>query len=519
MKNKGLIFVLVIIFGAFIIGLVHKNYAESSIFSNKENLGSNSVGSNIEKEKSNSISSIFTKCGDEKCSFNEDSSNCCIDCGCPSRYSCSENVCKKLAECGNGIKEEGETSENCCLDTGCITGYKCEQNRCVELKPEINAYFNQYQTKSITYFKAKERSLGILTLQNIGNSIAKNIKIKISSPDGYFNDEIIILESIENNNQKTEEIKLIFTDKALEIATQIQIKLNLNIEFEDEDNMAHSNSETITSIFMGKNYMSWSEPKEVESWITPNHPIIKEFASKSTAGLAASSSVGTSEEQELAARWLLESMRAYGIRYVNDPFNKEGDYVQFPTETLTNKAGDCEDNAVLYASLLAAIGMEPVIILTPRHAFAGYINKNGELVPIETTSLDFDTALNYGINNINQNKENMQIIKLDWINNPQVILPIKEDLKLPSITKQIGACGLSFTFSQGWIAKSKVTFYNSGQSPGAGCAAIIAYDSNGNKIDENISCWTINPVETKDFEYIFDIDLGNVLSGYYCRGL
>lgn len=519
MKNKELIIALVIIFGVFIIGLLHKNYVESSISSSKGNFGNNSAGSNIEKEKSNAGSSIFSKCGDGKCSFSEDSSSCCIDCGCPAEYSCNGQICKKLAVCGNGVAEEGETFDNCCLDTGCITGYKCEENKCIELKPELNTYFQQNEIKSITYFKAKERSLGTLKLQNIGNSIAKNVKIKVSSLEGYFNDEIINMGSIEENNQNSIDVGLIFTDKALEISTQTQIKLNLNINFEDEDNRAHSDPETITSIFMGKNYMSWSEPKEVESWITPNHPTIKEFASKSTAGLPAYSDVSTPEIQKLAARWLLESMRAYGIKYVNDPFNKEGDYVQFPTETLTNKAGDCEDNAVLYASLLAAIGMEPVIILTPRHAFAGYINKEGTLIPIETTSLDFDTALSSGINNINQNKENTQIIKLDWQNNPQVILPLKQNLQLPSITKSIGECGLSFTLSQGWIAKSKVTFYNSGQSPGAGCAAIIAYDSNGNKIDEDISCWTINPAETKDFEYISDIDLGNVLSGYYCRGL
>ena len=110
---------------------------------------------------------------------------------------------------------------------------------------------------------------------------------------------------------------------------------------------------------------------------------------------------------------------------------------------MINKAGDCEDNAILFASLLASIGIKPVIIITPGHAFAGYENKEGKLVPIETTSLDFDTALASGIRNMKENQNNLRIIELDWKNNPQVILPVNQDLKLPTITKDIGKCVFS----------------------------------------------------------------------------
>lgn len=450
-------------------------------------------------------------CGDSKCTEGENSQNCPKDCGCPSGYYLTDNVCSP--KCGDGIKTNEETSENCCLDAGCSIGYECEQNRCIELKPELNTNFQQSETKAVTYFKAKERVIGTLTISNRGNSIAKNIKAKISSSEGYFDDEIINFENTNENDQQSKQITLLFSDKALDISSKADIKLNIEMDFQDKDNRDHSDSETATFTLMGKNFMSWFEPEEIASWITPNHPVIKEFASKATAGLAADSSVGSVKSQELAARWLLESMRAYGIRYVNDPFNKEGDYVQFPTETLLNKAGDCEDNAVLYASLMAAVGMEPVIILTPGHAFAGYINKEGELVPVETTSLDFDTALASGINNVKQNQNNMQIIKLNWANNPQVILPVKQDLKLPSITKNIGKCGISFNFPDLFVASVPITFTNSGEVPGAGCASVSIYEGGGVLRDEKIGCWVIQPSETKKVTFQPDI---SVFSGYYC---
>ena len=468
-----------------------------------------------EEESKSFIEGITKKaeCGNNKCERGEDSSNCCLDCSCPAGYTCDNNACKKLAECGNGIAEEGETSNNCCLDVGCSVGYRCKENRCIELKPKLNVNFEQgLNIKSVTYFKAKEREVGSLTVSNSGNSKAKNVNVKISSPENYFNDEVIQLGEISEDKSRTKSFSLIFTEKALDITSKIELKLSISLTFEDEDNREHMDFKTATFLVEGRNYLVWYEPEEIASWITTNHPTIKEFASKSTAGLAASSRVGSLWSQELAARWLLESMRAYGIRYVNDPFNRAGDYIQFPTETLINKAGDCEDNAVLYASLLGAVGIEPVIFLTPRHAFAGYKNIEGKLVPIETTSLDFDTALASGKFNIEKNKDNLEIIELDWQSNPQVILPVNKDLKLPSITKNIGECKTSFNFKNLFVASVKITFTTSGEVKGAGCASVITYQD-GKKKDEVQECWTLNPKETKEVTFQPDI---SIFGGYTC---
>ena len=192
-----------------------------------------------------------TYCGNEKCESGEDSSTCCIDCGCPQGYDCDQNICKKLAVCGNGIKEEGETAENCCQDAGCSTGYKCEQNQCIELKPVLTTSLQQYGLKSVTYLKAKERTIASLSISNSGNSMAKDVSVRISSPDSYFNDEIINLGAIYVNDQQSREVKLDFTTKALDITSQMQLKTNIQLNFEDEHNRPHSSSDTATLQLMG----------------------------------------------------------------------------------------------------------------------------------------------------------------------------------------------------------------------------------------------------------------------------
>jgi len=54
------------------------------------------------------------------------------------------------------------------------------------------------------------------------------------------------------------------------------------------------------------------------------------------------------------------------IKYVPDP---DRQYVQIPSETLISGGGDCEDSALLLATLLEAIGNDADIGLTHDHAF------------------------------------------------------------------------------------------------------------------------------------------------------
>lgn len=455
---------------------------------------------------------IFSKCGDGKCSFNEDSSNCCIDCGCSSGFTCDGQRCKKMAECGNGQLEEGENSQNCCRDAGCPAGETCDNNICKELKPEITALFSQsyINSPSVTLLKANGNNLGTINLQNTGNDDAKDVKIILSSSNNYFSTKTIGSGLIPKDGTKTESVSLTFSNSILDITSEQKIPVTAKIEYFNSANKKYETSASFDLSVLGRNYFSWAHPEMISSWITPTQPTIREFASKSTGGLATYSS---SIEQKLAARWLFENMRAYGVRYTTDA-HVSGDYVQFPIETLKNKGGDCEDNAILFASLLESVGIESFVVLVTGHAYAGYINKEGEAVPIETTASTFDSALSSGAYGF-ANENNKEIIypSNNWNNYPQVILSESTQLNMPSISKQKGSCGVSWSWSQGWISKAQVTFSNSGNAPGAGCAAMTSYSS-GQKIGEDLSCWQINPGETKNFDYIVDISLGDVFNGY-----
>lgn len=101
-----------------------------------------------------------------------------------------------------------------------------------------------------------------------------------------------------------------------------------------------------------------------------------------------------------------------GIKYVNQPFTalceNDSQRVVLPEKVLENKAGNCIDLTVLFASLLEGFGINSLILLTENHAFIGWGNPNRtrEMFFLETTAISvasFEEAVNIGQENFRKN--------------------------------------------------------------------------------------------------------------------
>ena len=75
---------------------------------------------------------------------------------------------------------------------------------------------------------------------------------------------------------------------------------------------------------------------------------------------------------------LFDALGAAGLRYIADPANPYGgivagrptlDVVRLPRETLRQRAGDCDDLAVLYAALLQNVGIDTALVDVRDHVF------------------------------------------------------------------------------------------------------------------------------------------------------
>lgn len=101
----------------------------------------------------------------------------------------------------------------------------------------------------------------------------------------------------------------------------------------------------------------------------------------------------------------------YRLTYINSPIaygksSENPQRVRLPKDALSSKSANCVDGAVLYASAIESIGMNPHIVILPTHAFVCYETKpDGPLSCLETTmtgSSTFEEAVAYANQEYNE---------------------------------------------------------------------------------------------------------------------
>lgn len=101
-----------------------------------------------------------------------------------------------------------------------------------------------------------------------------------------------------------------------------------------------------------------------------------------------------------------------GLRYLSQPFTsrdvENSQRVVLPERVLANKAGNCIDLSVLFASILEGFGISTLILMTPGHAFVGWGNpdRTSEMIFLETTVINtktFEEAMLIGRQNFLDN--------------------------------------------------------------------------------------------------------------------
>ena len=122
-------------------------------------------------------------------------------------------------------------------------------------------------------------------------------------------------------------------------------------------------------------------PEMISAFVCPNHPAVTQIVGKAAAFLQKWTGSPTFDGYQSRnpnivknqAAAIYAALQAENIAYTMPPasFEKQGQRVRLPHDVLTAKSGTCIDLAVLYASCLEAAGLNPLILFTESHAFAG----------------------------------------------------------------------------------------------------------------------------------------------------
>lgn len=122
------------------------------------------------------------------------------------------------------------------------------------------------------------------------------------------------------------------------------------------------------------------------AFVTPNDPSVQAFLPKVAAHHPDERLSGLTEDGEATrqAAAIYDALQSDAmLAYVNatTAFNPragaDGQRVRLPRETLREQQANCLDGALLFASLLEALGLDPCLAVVPGHVFAGWRTAKG----------------------------------------------------------------------------------------------------------------------------------------------
>ena len=230
----------------------------------------------------------------------------------------------------------------------------------------------------VFYSYYDENPLGVAVIQNHESGAIKDVRISLLVKQ--FMDSPKQCASIPEI-AKGEEIRVpllaLFSEKILTITEGTKASADIIIQY-DYMGTELTKTETATIQMYDRNAMTWDDDRKAASFVTAKDPVILRFA-KSIAGETRSSGSNAINTNFRIAMGLFQALSLYGINYVVDPktpyedFSKNKfslDYLQFPSQTLTYKAGDCDDLSILYTALLKSVGIEAAFVTIPGHIYA-----------------------------------------------------------------------------------------------------------------------------------------------------
>lgn len=141
-----------------------------------------------------------------------------------------------------------------------------------------------------------------------------------------------------------------------------------------------TSSYTVSLDILYRNAMTWDDDRKAASFVTAKDPDVLTLA-KEAAGSVREVDPNGYILQFRQALALFEDLSVCGLNYVVDPSSSYAthsadsaslDYIQFPGQTLTYHAGDCDDLSVLYCALLESVGIETAFITVPGHIYAAF---------------------------------------------------------------------------------------------------------------------------------------------------
>lgn len=328
-----------------------------------------------------------------------------------------------------------------------------------EIFPVFYKYYDDHPAGTALILNPREEEVTEITLDFYVNQYMDTPK-RCSVPE--------ILAPGETGNA---EIIALFNNSVLSVTEGTKVAAELTLSYK-VDGVKYTDVISETMRMQYRNAMTWDDDRRAAAFVTAKDPAIMGFAKNVASMLHEVESQAINKNLQKAIA-IHNALNIYGMSYVTDPTTSYADlslsdtaidFLQFPRETLTYRAGDCDDLSILHCALFEAVGIETAFITVPGHIFMAFalglepeeaarvfnnrdnllIRNDKVWIPFEITAIkkSFVEAWDLGARQWNENETTGKVgffpIRKAWEFYEPVGLPgSDEGILMPSIEKVV----------------------------------------------------------------------------------
>ena len=144
--------------------------------------------------------------------------------------------------------------------------------------------------------------------------------------------------------------------------------------------LAGSAATTASVTVRDRNAMTWDDDRKAAAFVSGKDPWVLILSNQAANDIKPLRNPGIDPNIQLGAAFH-EALRLYGVAYASSPTtpfamvkaNPETvDFLKYPRQTLSYRAGDCADLSILYASMFESVGVATAFITVPGHVFMAF---------------------------------------------------------------------------------------------------------------------------------------------------
>ena len=240
----------------------------------------------------------------------------------------------------------------------------------VEMNPVFPVFYSYYDSNA----------LGGVTIRNEENSPVSDVRVYFNVPQ-YMDQPKLSGEVpfLKRGEQAEVELNALFLNNILQLTEPAKASAEIAVEY-TYLGKRFTRKYPYTIRVHHRNAMTWDDDRKAASFVTPRDPTVLLF-SKNVISILRDHDDSPINQNFRTAVGIFEALRLYGMNYAIDPDSsyielsenaQAVDFLQFPSQSLTYRAGDCDDLSILYSALLESVNIETAFITIPGHIYMAF---------------------------------------------------------------------------------------------------------------------------------------------------